>query len=268
MYQCIEADQDRILEYIAKEPEINLFFFGDIENFGVEKEPVSIFAFPSADMPWDALLLQFFDFFIVYSTKDYFDAAAIAAFLKDKTVDCISGKTSLVKQLVPYFPGLSLQSTYISRLTHVDSDGTASLPQGAFLRRLGPEDIGDVVELLSGIEEFAASYKGPDKIEKGMKQMLINLEHGSLLYGVTVDGRLVATASTSAANSQSAMVVAVATREGYRQNGFATAAVEELCKASLKEGKRFLCLFYDNPKAGRIYRRIGFEECGEYAMLR
>jgi predicted GNAT family acetyltransferase len=30
---------------------------------------------------------------------------------------------------------------------------------------------------------------------------------------------------------------------------------------------QFLCLFYNNPEAGAIYRRIGFREMGAYMIL-
>ena len=33
----------------------------------------------------------------------------------------------------------------------------------------------------------------------------------------------------------------------------------------LKEGKS-LCLFYDNPKAGSIYHRLGFENIDRWTM--
>ncbi len=42
--------------------------------------------------------------------------------------------------------------------------------------------------------------------------------------------------------------------------------LSKLCSDLLKRNKT-LCLFYDNPKAGRVYRRIGFKEIGIWTML-
>lgn len=69
-------------------------------------------------------------------------------------------------------------------------------------------------------------------------------------------------------NSESAMIVGVATAEGHRGKGYASAVVEALCRDCFERGKKYLCLFYDNPVASRIYNRIGFQELGEYGMLR
>ena len=46
MYCCTEADRPRILDYIAAEPEMNLFLFGDLENYDLTGDPVSVYAFP------------------------------------------------------------------------------------------------------------------------------------------------------------------------------------------------------------------------------
>jgi predicted GNAT family acetyltransferase len=30
---------------------------------------------------------------------------------------------------------------------------------------------------------------------------------------------------------------------------------------------KYLCLFYDNPKAGNIYKRLGFKDVDKWVML-
>jgi predicted GNAT family acetyltransferase len=63
------------------------------------------------------------------------------------------------------------------------------------------------------------------------------------------------------------MVVGVCTKEEYRKRGLASIVVEKLVKDVLAEGK-IACLFYDNPEAGRIYKRIGFKDIGMWTMYR
>lgn len=43
--------------------------------------------------------------------------------------------------------------------------------------------------------------------------------------------------------------------------------VSALCRDNFAAGRQFLCLFYDNPAAGRIYHRIGFRDVGVYTIL-
>ena len=86
--------------------------------------------------------------------------------------------------------------------------------------------------------------------------------------GGFLNGNMISVASTSAENSESAMVVGVATVKEHRGKGYASAVVRALCQDCFERGKKYICLFYDNPVAGRIYNRIGFKELGEYGMLR
>jgi predicted GNAT family acetyltransferase len=64
------------------------------------------------------------------------------------------------------------------------------------------------------------------------------------------------------------MVVGVGTLPSERKKGLAGSLVAKLCEDFLNEGKQFLCLFYDNPEAGSIYRKIGFTELGNYILLK
>ena len=43
--------------------------------------------------------------------------------------------------------------------------------------------------------------------------------------------------------------------------------MQKLFKDVMDEGK-LLCLFYDNPEAGRIYKRLGFTDIGMWTMYR
>ena len=46
----------------------------------------------------------------------------------------------------------------------------------------------------------------------------------------------------------------------------AGACVQKICEELLSEGKG-LCLFYDNPKAGSVYRKLGFKEIGQWSSV-
>ena len=58
-----------------------------------------------------------------------------------------------------------------------------------------------------------------------------------------------------------------APRPDARGRGYASAVVSALCRDNFAAGRQFLCLFYDNPAAGRIYHRIGFRDVGVYTIL-
>ncbi len=275
------ADRERLLEYVSREPEMNLFFIGDVENYGLESDTVSVYAFLDGE-EWEFVLLRYFDFYLIYSPKKRICAELAAEFLKGRTVECISGKTELVRQMTSFYPQFSLQDTYMCRcaaedLKRNEAGGCASRDRKRAencawseaveikLCCLNRNDVSELLGLYRQIEEFSSSYKD---LEKARERLLADMGNGEIMVGIRENGHLVSVAATSASNSQSAMVVGVATLPGYRGRGYASQAVRELCRVSFSEGRKFLCLFYDNPAAGRIYHRIGFREIGSYAMLR
>lgn len=82
-----------------------------------------------------------------------------------------------------------------------------------------------------------------------------------------VDGQIVSAAGVAARTPQAAMIGAVYTPPAYRRKGYATALVRALSVRLLDEGVT-PCLFYHNPEAGRIYRRLGYEEHGPWMMVK
>lgn len=116
--------------------------------------------------------------------------------------------------------------------------------------------------MLRSIPEFSTgtfSVEGRERAEK--------FKTGRTYIIRDEQGVMVSSASTTAENSQSAMIVGVGTRPGYGKKGYATHCMLKLCRDLLAEGKS-ICLFYDNPAAGRIYKRIGFEDIGFWSMVR
>lgn len=264
MQRCTEADRQAILAYIAAEPEINLFIYGDVETVGVDKPPVQVWVHPGRE-GWNFLLLQYFDSYILYSQSPDYDAIAAAGFLRGRKVEGISGKRELLDRLAPYFPEKECRLTYMSRCNALDSSFAVHCPADVIVRELGPDDLDQTLDLLRGIAEFSDTYHGEEQEREQLAQCW---KCGGMMMGAFKGERLVSTAQTTAATSRSAMVVGVATCPNERGHGYASAVVTELCRRNFAQGREFLCLFYDNPAAGRIYHRIGFSEVGGWSMLR
>jgi N-acetylglutamate synthase-like GNAT family acetyltransferase len=79
-------------------------------------------------------------------------------------------------------------------------------------------------------------------------------------------GKIVSAALTTTETSSAAMIGGVFTPAPWRKRGYASAALTRLCAELLAQGKQ-PCLFYDNPAAGVIYRRLGFEDIGPWNLV-
>ena len=79
-------------------------------------------------------------------------------------------------------------------------------------------------------------------------------------------GEMTSVAQTTAQNSKSAMIVGLASAKKHRNRGLMSVCLSKLCSDVLAEGKT-LCLFYDNPKAGSVYHKLGFESIDKWVMI-
>lgn len=254
------------LHYLSAEPEFNLFIIGDIEGMGMETDQVSCYTSDTwqegTQFPY--FILNYRNNFMVYSHTVDYNHWEIAAFLQEFQMRDLSGKDDLITPLIPYLGEKMVKRTHLARLNQVTEQPADMISK---IRRLTKEDISAIYDLYIQIDEFASNYRGRTR-EKAYEDISMNIDKLGRTYGIFAGDTLLSVAQTAAENSTSAMVIGVATLPSYRQQGYAKATVTRLCQDCLQEGKRFLCLFYDNPAAGRIYRSIGFRELGIYMMLR
>lgn len=78
--------------------------------------------------------------------------------------------------------------------------------------------------------------------------------------------RIVSCALINVEGAEAGLIGGVYTLPEMRGRGYAAACVSALCRDLQADGK-MPCLFYENPIAGRVYRRLGFTEAGQWSVL-
>lgn len=207
-----------------------------------------------------AVLLRFYRNYLPYAVGP-FDVEGFAELLrKDTEIQMISGRADLVASFTEVVPFRNEKLMHFAELKEFEPPIRDSLTTSEIIKKATVSDVEVICSLTDTIEEFESSREG------SRINLRKTLESGTgRTYYIERNGQVIATASTSAENSMSAMVVAVATHQAYRGQGFATKVVAKLCSDLISEGKS-LCLFYDNPQAGLIYKNIGFQDIGSWTM--
>jgi aminoglycoside 3-N-acetyltransferase len=255
-----EADRGWLLEYLSAEPDVNLFLIGDIEGYGFDRTFQDLFAVERNGCV-DSVLLRYNESYIVYSRFADFDPQPLLRTIGKYPERMLSGKREILERLRPFLPDLRFRDTHLSRLETVQDAGGPAVSDA--VDRAVEADVEELVDLYCRIDEFETKHRRDGEIV-AMRRTIA--EDTGRYYLIRREGRIVSAAATVAENSASAMVVAVATDPAFRGQGLATRVVSELCRDVLSGGRAFLCLFYSNPVAGAIYRRIGFRETGLWTM--
>lgn len=256
-----KQDNDQVLSYLQKEAAMNLFLIGDIEAFGYDTDFQELWGQFTEEHELRGVLLRFHDSFIPYAAES-FSLEAFASKLHggDSPVK-ISGKSEVVQQ----FEAISTLTLGDKRHLYfaecANNSGLDQRNNKANIKVATIDDVPNIMKLRKQITEFTLGAES----EKLLRQA-IETNTGRTYY-IEEDGEIIACASTSAENSLSAMIVGVCTHENYRGKGYASQILSKMIEDFTAEG-RSLCLFYDNPAAGRIYKRLGFEDIGTWTMYR
>ncbi|MFB0828336.1 GNAT family N-acetyltransferase [Brevibacillus laterosporus] len=255
-----EADYEAFMELVSQESSLNLFLIGDVENFGFSTPFQELWGEWSASdqTKLSAVLLRYYHSYVFYAL-DRFDIEGFSEIiLADKKLEVLSGKQDSLQAFASHLPKHEIKTTYFAELED-DSRLSQGDIKGFEVKKATVHDVVKIVSLRDQIQEFGRSADA----EEALKH---TLESGTgRTYYVEVNTETVACASTTAECSMAAMIVGVCTHPLYRKRGYASACMVALCRDVLAEG-RSLCLFYDNPAAGAIYKRLGFQDIGMWTM--
>lgn len=257
--QLLEADRQETMTFVGVQPAENLFIIGDIEAYGFDDPIQTLWGDFGDDGVMRGVLLKYTDNYIVWAPGD-FDAAGFAGIINaDSSFRFLSGIEPIVRRMEPYLNRKPDNPRVLHYAKCETGTELPAIPQEITVRKAVPDDAAAMIDQMYAIPEFAAG-------EYSVAHKRRTLEEGTArAYLIEGDGRIISSASSTAENSLSAMIVGVGTIPGYQQQGLASHCMSELCRELLEEGK-MLCLFYDNPAAGRIYKRIGFRDIGKWCM--
>ncbi|GAA0177505.1 GNAT family N-acetyltransferase [Clostridium sediminicola] len=254
-----ENDRKQVLQFLSEEAAINLFIIGDIENFGFKKDFMDLWGSFNNEEEIEGVLLRYHESFIPYYKNSNFDVAGFKEIInKYEGKKIISGKNNIVDDFKDIVQGAKEKSTYFCELKNKEK----LIKDYGNILTAKVSDSKKIYDLLETIDEFnATDTNSLERIENG-----ITTKAGRIYFMKNEYGEAITTAQTTAENKYSAMVVSVATRKEYRGKGLMGQCLSKLCSDLLNEDKT-LCLFYDNPEAGKVYHRIGFETIGKWKML-
>lgn len=255
-----EQDRFSVLEYLYKEEDYNIFIIGDIEQFGFD-EPFQHIYGEMEGASYLSVLLIYRENIVYYSDQTMFNTDYLSI-INQYQYDYVNGKTELIHLLFPHLSGFLQQDMYFLHANTLKPlvDGS----QYRIKEITTEEECGLLYDLLCEIDEFSISNQNRSSY---IDNRMTSLNMGYTFY-IEENGNMVSTVTTTAETSKNAMVVAVATHPKARNKGYATALMQHLMQFYFEEKHKSLCLFYDNPNAGAIYKRLGFKDLGHWSMCK
>jgi len=254
-----EKDRGQTMKFVSEKPAENLFIIGDIEGHGFDSSIQTLWGDFTEKGELRGVLLKYDNNFIAYAPEE-FDAQGFAQIINnDSNFGYLSGIEEIVNKLTPFIERQPKKPRVFYYAKCESAELLPDIPSHITLEKAVPQDAEAIIAQMKAIPEFA---EGNYNVENKRNSLEKGLARG---YLINENDVIISSASSTAENSQSAMIVGVGTLPEHQKKGLASYCMSKLCRELLEEGK-MLCLFYDNPAAGSIYKRIGFVDIGKWCM--
>jgi GNAT superfamily N-acetyltransferase len=252
--QLTAADEDWLLDVLRRDPYNNAFLLGDLLSMGMNDPALEYWA-TYDDSRLTGVLMRFGTNWCAYDAGSAdFTAMADLLLHHPAGAKAIIGEYGVTSRLWEHIRGYEAYEDHPSYYMVMDAlvglDG---------LKRSRKATGADVPRLMS----LYNLYTRAPRDEAALRRVL---KHGRIFFAEE-DGQVVSSALTNVELPDLALVGGVFTMPEKRNCGYATACMSALCRDLMGDSIQ-PCLFYDNPQAGSIYRRLGFRDIGTWRLVR
>ncbi|WP_113927036.1 GNAT family N-acetyltransferase [Bacillus sp. P14.5] len=202
-----------------------------------------------------------------YNNISYFsqwdrDISIYKELLRDLDYTKLSGPSSLMKKFLPYVDAKADTLSYLGVVKNISTPRKLKNP----LKVIQTEDeIGMQYDLLLSTNEFTQSLpkEKEDYVQIEYKRLK---ESSDRTVYLDINGEMVSSCATIAEDINSAIIIGVVTNPHFRNKGYGTEVLIGLFQMLLEEGK-YPYLFYNNPAARSVYKKIGMTEVCEWRVI-
>lgn len=247
-------------ELLGQETGFTGFLRSDLQHTGLDSDEARVYG----EMGQGTLesILVVYPHQAVYYAPRLRKIAGYLPVLRQEGVSKLVGKTDLLEAFECHIPSVRRIDSWVQELAaHPERLSSSGMEVRLVASR---SDVEQLHDLFMEVEEYG--FAGDDRDQYVDTQVRLADEGRIRTYGGFVDGQMVSTAAYLNDRPRTAIVVGVATPPRYRRKGHATAVLHRLCEDAVADGK-VLYLFYTNPAAGSVYRKLGFGNGGLWTIL-
>ena len=196
-------------------------------------------------------------------------------YLLKKPVRCISGEANSTDYLIKFFPNPKQLYPYKmmkwtnspNKVISTDSTAVTTLSGGEEIIRCTEHDMDFLHSLQKDYMKDEVAVPGRTLTDAEVDITLRQILKNQICLAMTVDGDIVAKANTNAIGINKVQIGGVYTHPLYRRNGYAGTLIQALCNRATRAQKQpVLFVKEKNKPALSLYQKLGFEECGHYAI--
>ncbi|MEZ4615736.1 MAG: GNAT family N-acetyltransferase [Caldilineaceae bacterium] len=256
-----DTDRTQAVDFLAQAPQFNLYMLGNIEKLGFSHEFCEFwgdFANDGAGAPLRGVLNRYMTGWTVYGEQAA-DWPALGAIVDAHAIQAerLQDNPGGVASFLPYLQCYTSHHHETEEVMVLEPSQfqPASAPADVIVRRGRLTDLPQLIPFYADAEHMTRSAAA---IERPLRDTRLWLAEES--------GQILSTALTNAETATLAMIGGVYTPPAARGRRLSQAVCSALCADLIRDGKQPV-LYWSTPAAGAVYRKLGFQACGQWRSV-
>lgn len=243
---------------LSASPHLNLYLMGNVEALGFETDFCEFYG-DVKDGQVRGVVNRYMTGWTVYGARDA-DWQGLAKVVDEHEVVAarLQDNPGGIESFLPYLTRYTSTSVNIDSLMELPPGHLCPqpAPAGFVVRKATMDDLDGLITLFAGAGDMART---PQAVELPLRDRRVWL--------AVKDGEVVAAALTNAETKHLGMIGGVYTRPEWRGFGLSQAVCSGLCEELIALGLQPV-LYWHNPAAGHVYRKLGFRTIGTWRSVR
>ena len=260
-----EPDRFAAVDLLQRAPIYNLYMLGNLAANGFDQSFCQFWGDVAEDGRVRAVLNRYMNGWVIYGLP-HAQWAGLAAILDAHPIPALrlQDNPGGIESWLPYLRRYRAAETDLAQvmaLAQTDFRPCAP-PVDVRVRRADMADLPRLVDFFADAGEMSRSPAGVERPLRDTRVWLAELAErppGS-------DNPVLSAALTNAEMADRAMIGGVYTPPAYRNQGLSRAVCSALCGDLFAHAKQPV-LYWMNPAAGSVYRRLGFREMGVWRSV-
>jgi len=256
-----EVDRAATVAFLAAAPHFNLYMLGNLEKLGFAHDFCEFWgdvAEVGGQPVLTAVLNRYMSGWTVYGQAEA-DWQGLGAILDAHAIkpERLQDNPGGVASFLPYLQRYRAEHEEIEAVMDLPAETFQPLPApaGVTIRRGTLADLGKLVAFYRDADTMTRT---PAAVERPLRD--------TRLWLAEENGDVISAALTNAETSNLAMIGGVFTPPTQRGRKLSQAVCSALCADLLTAGKQPV-LYWGNPAAGAVYRKLGFQPQGEWRSV-
>lgn len=259
----VETDRAATVTYLTEAPHFNLYMLGNIEKLGMAHDFCEFWGDFAESNTGDsgalrAVLNRYMSGWTVYGEAEA-DWVGLGATLDRHVIraERLQDNPGGVSSFLPYLQRYHAVQEEIEEVMVMDVAQFQPLaaPANVTVRRGRLTDLPKLTPFYANAEQMTRSAAA---IERPLRDTRLWLAEAA--------GEILSCALTNAETASLAMIGGVYTPPTARGRGLSQAVCSALCADLIANGKQPI-LYWSTPAAGAVYRKLGFQACGEWRSV-